>query len=102
MPKQKIVQMGDYIFIKIRNATLLLDRVRDEVELNVVIVFVGIGSGVEVEDGYVVGSGVGVVSDEFGIGDEVEGSLGGIVGALFEKQCLVFCPPRCSLWSQCR
>ena len=66
MPKQKIVQMGDYIFIKIRNATLLLlllDRVRDEVELNVVIVFFGIGSGVEVEDGYVVGSGVGVVSD---------------------------------------
>ena len=82
MPKQKIVQMGDYIFIKIRNATLLLlDRVRDEVELNVVIVFVGIGNGVEVGDGYVVGSGVGIGgSDDFGIGDEVEGSLGGIVG----------------------
>ena len=85
MPKQKIVQMGDYIFIKIRNATLLLDRVRDEVELNVVIVFVGIGNGVEVGDGYVVGSGVGIVgSDDFGIGDEVEGSLGEIVGVVMK------------------
>ena len=85
MPKQKIVQMGDYIFIKIRNATLLLDRVRDEVELNVVIVFVGIGNGVEVGDCYVVGSGVGIVgSDDFGIGDEVEGSLGEIVGVVMK------------------
>ena len=86
MPKQKIVQMGDYIFIEIRNATLLLlDRVRDEVELNVVIVFVGIGNGVEVGDGYVVGSGVGIVgSDDFGIGDEVEGSLGEIVGVVMK------------------